>query len=283
MASVAPAVGPDTAILPLLNGMRHVDLLQQRFGAGAVLGGLCADLDDARCGGPHPASERLRTCLRSASRTAHRRLASRQLPQCLPAQISAPRQLDDHAGDVGEVGADRRGRRDHLPDARADRRCRCGRCRRCRDGAARRVRGDRTLHGFAPRAVPLERSRAMVTTKARRSPPRCCATSNAGRGPRWSMSWAICCGAAAIPRRIRCCASPTRIWRPTRRSARGSRRHDRSGRRWSAQPVACNGFAAIATSPMVRRDSSSVTVMPTRARAPAAMKALLKLPLASTM
>ncbi|HET6196424.1 MAG TPA: 2-dehydropantoate 2-reductase N-terminal domain-containing protein, partial [Acetobacteraceae bacterium] len=42
MASVAPAVGPDTAILPLLNGMRHVDLLQQRFGAGAVLGGMCA-------------------------------------------------------------------------------------------------------------------------------------------------------------------------------------------------------------------------------------------------
>jgi 2-dehydropantoate 2-reductase len=42
MASFAPAVGPDTAILPLLNGMRHVDLLQQRFGAPAVLGGMCA-------------------------------------------------------------------------------------------------------------------------------------------------------------------------------------------------------------------------------------------------
>ncbi len=39
--SFAPAVGPDTAILPLLNGMRHLDHLDTRFGAGRVLGGLC--------------------------------------------------------------------------------------------------------------------------------------------------------------------------------------------------------------------------------------------------
>jgi 2-dehydropantoate 2-reductase len=42
MQSFAPAVGPDTAILPMLNGMRHLDLLEERFGAGAVLGGWCA-------------------------------------------------------------------------------------------------------------------------------------------------------------------------------------------------------------------------------------------------
>src|ERR1700731_2311100 len=40
--SFAPAVGPKTAILPLLNGMKHLDILEQRFGANAVLGGLCA-------------------------------------------------------------------------------------------------------------------------------------------------------------------------------------------------------------------------------------------------
>jgi 2-dehydropantoate 2-reductase len=39
--SFAPAVGANTAILPLLNGMRHMDLLGARFGAGAVLGGQC--------------------------------------------------------------------------------------------------------------------------------------------------------------------------------------------------------------------------------------------------
>jgi len=41
MASFAPAVGPDTAILPLLNGMRHLDALDARFGAAHILGGLC--------------------------------------------------------------------------------------------------------------------------------------------------------------------------------------------------------------------------------------------------
>lgn len=39
--SFAPAVGPQTAILPLLNGMRHLDVLDRRFGAEKVLGGSC--------------------------------------------------------------------------------------------------------------------------------------------------------------------------------------------------------------------------------------------------
>lgn len=50
MASFAPAVGAATAILPMLNGMRHLDALKARFGAERVLGGLClisATLDDA--------------------------------------------------------------------------------------------------------------------------------------------------------------------------------------------------------------------------------------------
>ena len=37
----APAVGPETMILPVLNGMRHIDLLIRRFGEGPVLGGVC--------------------------------------------------------------------------------------------------------------------------------------------------------------------------------------------------------------------------------------------------
>jgi 2-dehydropantoate 2-reductase len=39
--SFAPAVGENTGILPLLNGMRHMDYLSERFGAGSVLGGQC--------------------------------------------------------------------------------------------------------------------------------------------------------------------------------------------------------------------------------------------------
>ena len=40
MAAIAPAVGPDSAILPVLNGMRHMEVLSNRFGARRVLGGL---------------------------------------------------------------------------------------------------------------------------------------------------------------------------------------------------------------------------------------------------
>ncbi|MEV4946702.1 ketopantoate reductase family protein [Streptomyces sp. NPDC053755] len=37
---IAPAVGPDTAIVPLLNGLAHIDALNARFGTAAVLGGV---------------------------------------------------------------------------------------------------------------------------------------------------------------------------------------------------------------------------------------------------
>jgi 2-dehydropantoate 2-reductase len=41
IASFAPAVGPGTAIIPMLNGMRHLDVLEKKFGAASVLGGQC--------------------------------------------------------------------------------------------------------------------------------------------------------------------------------------------------------------------------------------------------
>src|SRR4051794_24231707 len=42
MQSFAPAVGPQTAIIPMLNGMLHLDILDKKFGRERVLGGLCA-------------------------------------------------------------------------------------------------------------------------------------------------------------------------------------------------------------------------------------------------
>jgi len=39
--SFAPAVGPQTAVIPLLNGMRHLDVLDESFGNDRVLGGQC--------------------------------------------------------------------------------------------------------------------------------------------------------------------------------------------------------------------------------------------------
>jgi len=49
--SFAPAVGPKTSIIPLLNGMLHLDVLDWKFGPERVLGGLCAvaaTLNEAR-------------------------------------------------------------------------------------------------------------------------------------------------------------------------------------------------------------------------------------------
>jgi 2-dehydropantoate 2-reductase len=49
--SFAPAVGPQTSIIPMLNGMLHLDILDQKFGRERVLGGLCAiaaTLNEAR-------------------------------------------------------------------------------------------------------------------------------------------------------------------------------------------------------------------------------------------
>jgi 2-dehydropantoate 2-reductase len=49
MNDFAAAVGPETMIFPVLNGMRHIDLLAKRFGEHAVIGGVClvaAEIDD---------------------------------------------------------------------------------------------------------------------------------------------------------------------------------------------------------------------------------------------
>jgi 2-dehydropantoate 2-reductase len=46
---MTPAIGPDTMIYPVLNGMRHMDSLVHSFGDNAVLGGVCmvsTDLDE---------------------------------------------------------------------------------------------------------------------------------------------------------------------------------------------------------------------------------------------
>lgn len=41
MDSIAPAVGPDTVVMPLLNGLAHLDRLDTVFGVERVMGGLC--------------------------------------------------------------------------------------------------------------------------------------------------------------------------------------------------------------------------------------------------
>ncbi len=132
MAAFAPAVGPQTVILPLLNGIRHLDALEARFGANHVLGGQCqisAVLDPngqiVHLSDSHSLSFGERDGLRSA-------------------RVEAVA-----AGDVGEVGVHRDWGRDHLPDAR-DRRRYCGsRRRRPRHGSLGRMRRDRRPRRFS--------------------------------------------------------------------------------------------------------------------------------------
>jgi 2-dehydropantoate 2-reductase len=39
--AMAPAMGPQTAIIPVLNGLAHFEVLDERFGAARVMGGTC--------------------------------------------------------------------------------------------------------------------------------------------------------------------------------------------------------------------------------------------------
>ncbi len=49
IADMKHAIGPETMIYPVLNGMHHIDILTQAFGEHSVLGGVCmvsTDLDE---------------------------------------------------------------------------------------------------------------------------------------------------------------------------------------------------------------------------------------------
>ncbi len=41
LEDLAPALGPDTTILPVLNGMKHMDIIEARFGKHALVGCVC--------------------------------------------------------------------------------------------------------------------------------------------------------------------------------------------------------------------------------------------------
>ncbi len=41
ISAIKPAVGKETTILPLLNGLKHIDELQRTFGKDCVIGGMC--------------------------------------------------------------------------------------------------------------------------------------------------------------------------------------------------------------------------------------------------
>ncbi len=94
IASIRPAVGVSTRVLPLLNGLRHLDALDAAFGAERVLGGLChisVTLEDDGAIRQFGALERLT-------------FGSRDPGQPVPAAIGAAlRALGPHVIESGDV------------------------------------------------------------------------------------------------------------------------------------------------------------------------------------
>ena len=133
----APAVGANTAILPFLNGMAHLDFLTARFGSGAVLGGQCVistTLDTEgrvlHLNDTHLVSFGERDSSRSARAEA---IATTMAG----ARFDFTPQHGNPSGNVGKVGIHCDHCRHHLSDASHGRRHRGGKWRRSDDCPAR--------------------------------------------------------------------------------------------------------------------------------------------------
>jgi 2-dehydropantoate 2-reductase len=164
MDQFAPAVGPATSILPMLNGMCHIDRLSTKFGVSHVLGGMAnisAGLDSEGritqfipnhdlvfgegAGGSTPRIRAVEAAIGGAGFDARQRRCD--------------------AGYVGKIRSAWPWCRHHLPDARQHRRHPCG---------TRRARGDvravrrmlRCRHGLRLSARPafIEFDHKLITT-----------------------------------------------------------------------------------------------------------------------
>ena len=143
----------DTSIIPLLNGMLHLDVLDAEFGRDRVLGGLCAiavTLNEKREVVQLQPMQSLNFGERDGK---HVGPGPRHRGRLRERQVRLGRQRKRHSGDVGEMGVPGLGRGLDLPDARA-RRHHPGRTGRQGFSArhARRVQRSRRRGGFSRRA-----------------------------------------------------------------------------------------------------------------------------------
>ena len=115
--SFAPAVGPQTAIIPMLNGMLHLDMLDEQIRPRARARRPLRDRRDAERearGGAAAAD-----AVAQFRRTRRQDVGPRQRHRGGHGQRHhrRGRQREHHAGDVGEVGVPRHARGLDLPDA----------------------------------------------------------------------------------------------------------------------------------------------------------------------
>jgi Ketopantoate reductase PanE/ApbA len=125
--SFAPAVCVETAILPLLNDLRHLEMSQSRFGDARVLGGQCviSVTVDSERRVRHLKDKHLLSFgeLNGSRISCVEMVASALAGAKFDARVSVA-----ISGNVGEVGVHRRRRRNHVSDARDDRRHRGREC-----------------------------------------------------------------------------------------------------------------------------------------------------------
>ncbi|MEV6249358.1 2-dehydropantoate 2-reductase N-terminal domain-containing protein [Streptomyces sp. NPDC051742] len=114
---IAPAIGPRTAIVPLLNGMAHLEQLNARFDAEAVQGGVAKVVTTLNADGDRPP--------RAAGEPDHRRagrqgVGARGGDPCRPRRRGRRRErVDGHRrDDVAQVGLHQYRRGGDLPAAR---------------------------------------------------------------------------------------------------------------------------------------------------------------------
>ena len=116
--SFAPAVGPQTSIIPLLNGMLHLDVLDKKFGRERVLGGLCAiavTLNDKR----EVVQLQPMQSLTFGERDGKMSDRVRAIAEVMASgNFGAVASETHHPGHVGEVGVPRLAGGLDLPDAR---------------------------------------------------------------------------------------------------------------------------------------------------------------------
>ena len=119
--SFAPAVGPQTSIIPLLNGMLHLDVLDAKFGRERVLGGLCAiaaTLNEAREVVQLNPMQSLNFGERDGKQSERVRAIADVMAGGITGLVAS---VQYRAGNVGEVGVPRLARGLDLPDARVGR------------------------------------------------------------------------------------------------------------------------------------------------------------------
>ena len=153
--AVAPLLGPQTRLLPLLNGVRHLDTLAARFPDTTLLGGIIHGATDLRPDGVIAHLSSFMTVITGPVATPSDPVADEFVAQIESRRRRRLCDARDPPGHVEQVRVPRRIRRHHLPDARQH-----------RHHPARRMRAARASCICWRKRAPSPLPRAMRRRKA---------------------------------------------------------------------------------------------------------------------